>query len=150
MANTYPRRAPSVDLITLATPIEEFDEKLPNYQFTNASRTTLPSTPTRQKLSSSSRPTFVQGGHSPSRSCYTPARPSYDSSPFVRQSQVHSFAQPIHTRPPKHLRASRVLKPWLPMILYALTSVAFVVAFALYRTELFARAYSVGCNVVNC
>jgi len=31
----------------------------------------------------------------------------------------------------------RILKPWLPVILYAISSLAFVVAIAFYRTELF-------------
>lgn len=34
-------------------------------------------------------------------------------------------------------RIFRVLKPWLPLILYAITSLGFVVAIAFYRTELF-------------
>lgn len=65
------------------------------------------------------------------------------SSTFIRSPQL----MPAHTRsrssypPPATSRASSTvfarLRPWLPLIMYAITTLAFVVAFGLYRAELF-------------
>ncbi|EKM80208.1 hypothetical protein AGABI1DRAFT_73178 [Agaricus bisporus var. burnettii JB137-S8] len=41
-----------------------------------------------------------------------------------------------YTRP-RSLRISKLARSWLPIILYAFTSIAFVVAFTLYKSELF-------------
>ncbi|KAF8165162.1 hypothetical protein B0H34DRAFT_624582, partial [Crassisporium funariophilum] len=41
-----------------------------------------------------------------------------------------------HSRPPA-AQVFEMWKPWIPLIMYAITTLAFVVAIALYRTELF-------------
>jgi hypothetical protein len=33
------------------------------------------------------------------------------------------------------------VKPWIPIILYGLSSLAFVIAIALFKTEVFAREF---------
>ena len=65
------------------------------------------------------------------------------SSTFIRSPQL----LPAHTRsrssypPPTRSRTGPSfiarLRPWLPLIMYAITTLAFVVAFGLYRAELF-------------
>ncbi|TFK43357.1 hypothetical protein BDQ12DRAFT_709155 [Crucibulum laeve] len=60
-------------------------------------------------------------------------------SPYSRPSgplNTSSYRASTYTRP-RGLRILNLVKPWIPLILYALTSLAFVVAIALYRTEVF-------------
>ncbi|KAF8897366.1 hypothetical protein BD779DRAFT_1667358 [Infundibulicybe gibba] len=45
---------------------------------------------------------------------------------------------PVYTRP-RGLRIANLLRSWLPLILYAFTSLSFVFAIALYRDQVFAR-----------
>ena len=77
---------------------------------------------------------------SPSSRPHTPltGRPS----PFLPQtalnfSSAHPRTLPLPYARPRGLRISRLLRSWLPIILYALTSLSFVVAIACFRTELF-------------
>ncbi|EAU84267.2 hypothetical protein CC1G_01263 [Coprinopsis cinerea okayama7 len=149
MAHTDLRRAPSVDLISLATPIEEYNEKVQSFHHQNlplpSSRPGFLNSSSRQQRTPSS--SYISSQlppksqfTNPSRPSHNPARPSHDAPPLIGQPQLQpssrSFQNPT-TRPPKGPRIVMKLKPWIPMILYALTSFAFVVAIALYRTELF-------------
>ena len=63
-------------------------------------------------------------------------------SPFLPQTAPNFLSAHPRTLPspyarPRGLRISRLLRSWLPIILYALTSLSFVVAIACFRTELF-------------
>lgn len=125
----YPHlhRQPSEDLISLATPAEEYNEK--DSRSTPVSHSSRPSLSiSRSSTPSRSRPQGLdtRSGapyyHKPSS---TPARPP--------PAQVYSRI----SRPPASSRLCKLLKPWTPVILYAVTSMAFVAAFSLYRTELF-------------
>ena len=95
----------------------------------------------------------------PSRSDPPPAHPSAPWTPWVpcspHTTHQHPFPHgqfvrqplslPVHARSLSSSYQSRrrsshfftLIRPWLPIIMYAITSLAFVVAFALYRTELF-------------
>ncbi|KAF9484007.1 hypothetical protein BDN70DRAFT_928796 [Pholiota conissans] len=69
---------------------------------------------------------------------YPASAPS--SSTFFRQPQSHTRSRssyPPLPHPRSNSRLLATLRPWLPLIMYAITSLAFVVVFALYRTELF-------------
>ncbi|KIK08395.1 hypothetical protein K443DRAFT_672417 [Laccaria amethystina LaAM-08-1] len=121
--------SPSLDLISLATPaLPHFDEKAPIPRQPSRGR----HLPREHSSPSSSRP---------HRSLHPPAQ-------FIRHPppplnlQVHnrSFSSTSsYPRPSKVLRVARLLRPWVPLLLYALTSLAFVVAIALYRADVFAR-----------
>lgn len=66
--------------------------------------------------------------------------PSTPSPRVLRQSphiRCRSSSQ-LYTRP-RGLRIANLLKPWIPLILYALTSLVFVVAIAFWKTEVFTR-----------
>jgi hypothetical protein len=131
-------RLPSQDLISLATPSQEFNEKAPHFQ--PPSQSPSPFVPPSRP----SHPHKHHGSRSPSSSPRSGApAPHNPGRTFVRPPQIQlpsrNFNTPPHTRPPTCLRVSRLLKPWTPVILYAITSIAFLVAIALYRTELFAR-----------
>ena len=54
---------------------------------------------------------------------------------FSRPPQSSSF----YTRP-RGLRISNLIKPWIPIILYIITSFAFIISIALFKTQVFARA----------
>lgn len=125
-------RQPSQDLISLATPAHEFNEKDPRFQHA--------AQPVRPLLA----PARPQGPHrahrpvQPSPGARSGAQGHHKSQrTFIRQS---SQAQVVgrSSRTPTSSGMCMSLRPWFPVILYAVTSVAFLVAFALYRTELFA------------
>lgn len=70
---------------------------------------------------------------------------SPSSSPLLRQPTPSlAFSRPLpqssssYTRP-RGLRIANLIKPWIPIILYGITSLAFIVAIALNKTEVFAR-----------
>ena len=78
------------------------------------------------------------------------ARPSLlsspSASPLLRQptpSQIfsRSLQTPTSYTRPRGLRIANLLKPWIPIILYGITTLAFIVAIALYKTEVFTRAF---------
>ncbi|KAJ7591242.1 hypothetical protein C8J56DRAFT_1047450 [Mycena floridula] len=61
------------------------------------------------------------------------------ASPFVRQPQNTSTVRhPSTYSRPRGLRISNLIKPWIPIIMYGLTSLAFLIAIAFYKTEVFA------------
>lgn len=112
-----------------------FDQRLPEMNeketppadFTPASAPT----PTAYRQSPPPLPSSNPAQSSRSSSGY------YASSPFLRQPT------PLHTRSqysrPRSLLIANLVRPWLPVILYAFTSLAFVFAIALYRDDVFAR-----------
>lgn len=65
-------------------------------------------------------------------------------SPFLRQpapllipTRPRSMHHSNNYTRPRGLRIANLLKPWVPIILYGITSLAFVFAIALYKTEVF-------------
>ena len=120
------RRPPSLDLVSLASPTTSppkvVDEKTPPP--VSGYRWQYPS-PTPQWS-----PYF-----SPDTArLFLPPR-----SQFIRQPAPIPIP-PIRSR---SFQIFRTLKPWLPLILYALTTLGFVTAVAFYRTELFVCMSSV-------
>lgn len=89
----------------------------------------------------------------------TSAYPASAGPHFSRPQPPHRARGLSHSSyPPRNKVETQsilgVLRPWLPLIMYAITSLAFVVAFALYRTELFTCAcqfpsHPVACSCVN-
>jgi len=69
---------------------------------------------------------------------------SYPATPptshFLRHPSSHRRSLTYSSRGRGPVLAA-VLRPWIPLILYAITSLAFVVAIAFYKTELFTCAY---------
>jgi len=82
----------------------------------------------------SSRPPHASTSYSPRSPFVCQA-----SNPYApaHTSQIHRSS--YNYSRPRTLRLINLLRPWLPVILYGLTTLAFVVAIALYRPELFAR-----------
>ncbi|RDB22613.1 Golgi apparatus membrane protein tvp38 [Hypsizygus marmoreus] len=65
-------------------------------------------------------------------------------SPFLRQPTPllgpnRAQAQTSSYSRPRGLRIANLIRPWLPLILYAITSFAVVIAVALYKAEVFNR-----------
>ncbi|KAL0949626.1 hypothetical protein HGRIS_009671 [Hohenbuehelia grisea] len=73
--------------------------------------------------------------HGPPGSPHYPSR-ALSPSPFLHQSAPLHL--PISPRPSPYAHLVPLLRPWLPLILYAISSLGFVVAIAFYRDELFA------------
>ena len=141
MAYNYHYNFSSPDLISLATPADEYNEKDPAFFQTphsQPSRGSSSNVPRSLQLSSSSRSTSHHfASASITRSTEIPHRGFYEAPPFGHQgppSRYHQSSTSSRSRSP---RLFAVLKPWLPMILYGLTTVAFIVAIAFYKTELF-------------
>ncbi|KAF7433232.1 hypothetical protein PC9H_005182 [Pleurotus ostreatus] len=107
-------------------------------------------------LPHSAGPTAAHGPQAAPASPATlyPASPSYQQR--VPSSMLHQSAplrmpyhqrypNPVLSQPsppsfytrPRSLRVANLIRPWLPLILYGMTSLVFVVAIAFYRTELF-------------
>lgn len=66
-------------------------------------------------------------------------------SPFLRQhalstGPIRVQSQTSYTRP-RGLRMSNLLRPWIPLIMYGITTLAFVVAIAIYRDDVFSCAW---------
>ena len=131
MADNTPRRPPSLHLVSLAslTPsapshphLEVVDEKTPP---PSGNQWQYPS-PTPQWS-----PYFSPDTARP----LPPPRSQFIRPPApipilpIRSLSHHSRSSPV--------QIFRVLKPWLPLILYAITSLGFVAAVVFYRTELF-------------
>ncbi|KAJ7499080.1 hypothetical protein FB451DRAFT_1204182 [Mycena latifolia] len=76
------------------------------------------------------------GFPSSSRSPASPMRPAPPTAPSSPASHHHSRPSPPYSRP-RGLRIANLLRPWLPLIMYALSSLAFVVAIAFFKTEVF-------------
>ncbi|KAJ7086726.1 hypothetical protein C8R44DRAFT_893520 [Mycena epipterygia] len=74
----------------------------------------------------------------PSSSRYpaSPQRPAHPSAPSSPAHHRPSTPSAPYSRP-RGLRIANLLRPWLPLIMYALSSLAFVVAIACYKTQVF-------------
>ncbi|KAJ6509974.1 hypothetical protein C8R47DRAFT_775625 [Mycena vitilis] len=75
----------------------------------------------------------------PQSSSRYPASPRRPLHPAQSSSPAHhnSRPSPPYSRP-RGLRIANLLRPWIPLILYALSSLVFVVAIAFYKTQVFA------------
>lgn len=159
------RRPPSLNLISSSTPASPVStspsplhrQSQSPFRYIHFSQdyfpafdekeTPLSDFPLDGKRSTSPRRTLQQP-QQPSSSRSNPARPHHASkssgqaSPFLRQPApflVHSNTSrlvPNYSRP-RGLRISNLIKPWFPLILYALTSLATVIAIAFYKVEVF-------------
>ena len=127
--------------VALAQDADEFDEKaIPLTREPRKKRpTSLPRLPSRSDQHPS--PAQASAQWTPWVPC-SPHQHASTHGQFVRQP----LSLPAHTRSLSHSssqsrrRSSHLitlLRPWLPLIMYAITSLAFVAAFAFYRTELF-------------
>ena len=130
--------------VALAQDADDFDEKaIPLTREPSKKRpTSLPRLPSRCDQHSSVAQASAQW--TPWVPCSpqtTHQHPSIHGQ-FVRQplslpAHARSLSHPSYQ---SHRRSSHfiaLMRPWLPLIMYAITSLAFVVAFTLYRTELF-------------
>ena len=125
-----PRRPPSLDLVSFASP--------------------TPSAPSSKLVDEKTLPAV--SGFRWQHSSPTPQWSPYFSPDAARpfpppQSQFIRHPPPIPTLPIRSishysrsspLQLFKTLKPWLPLIFYAITSLGFITAIAFYRTELFA------------
>ena len=123
------RRPPSLDLVsldspTLSAPSKVVDEK------------TLPPASGNRWQYPSPTPQWSPYISPDTARPFPPPR-----SQFIRQPAPIPIP-PIRSRS-SLLQIFRTLKPWLPLILYAITSLGFVTAVAFYRTELFVCMSSV-------
>ncbi|KIK65436.1 hypothetical protein GYMLUDRAFT_38897 [Collybiopsis luxurians FD-317 M1] len=81
---------------------------------------------------------------SPNSPFHSPSSPSLPSSSHFLTPQTPSLSHRFHSqplpysRPPRAFRIANLVRPWLPIILYALTSLGFLVAIAFYKAQLFA------------
>lgn len=62
-------------------------------------------------------------------------------SQLVIPNQHRPTGQQFYTRP-RGLRIFNLFKPWIPLILYAITSFAFLVAIAFWKNEVFAGEFA--------
>ncbi|KIM91034.1 hypothetical protein PILCRDRAFT_811550 [Piloderma croceum F 1598] len=79
-------------------------------------------------------PSSLPVGGSDSQGLLSPI-PRYPS-PFSRSSPPLLIPSQLYTRP-RALRISNLVKPWIPLILYGITSLGFLVAIAFWKTEVF-------------
>ncbi|GLB33636.1 putative SNARE associated Golgi protein [Lyophyllum shimeji] len=101
---------------------------------------------TRQQTSPSSRNGYIAPNSQSRTARVQPVSSSGQKhSPFLRQpspllgpNRANSQTSSTYTRP-RGLRIANLIRPWIPLILYAITSLAFVAAIALYRDEVFSR-----------
>lgn len=124
-----PRRPPSLDLVSFASPTPSasskvVDEKsfppVSGFRWQHPSPTPQWSpyfSPDTARPFPPPQPQFIR--HPPP----IPILPIRSISQYSRSSPLHLF---------------RTLKPWLPLIFYAITTLGFVIVIAFYRTELFA------------
>ena len=121
------RRPPSLDLVSFASPTPSVPPKVVDEK-------TLPPHPSPIPQWS---PYFTPDTAQP----FPPPRSQFTRQPApipilpIRPISHYSRSSP--------LQILRTLKPWLPLIFYATTSLGFVTAIAFYRTELFACMSSV-------
>lgn len=73
-----------------------------------------------------------------SRQPSSSGRRQHQNSPLILASASTQRPTTPYTRP-RGLRIFNLIKPWLPIILYGLTSLGFLIAIALYKTQVFAR-----------
>ncbi|PPQ77329.1 hypothetical protein CVT25_010911 [Psilocybe cyanescens] len=135
--------------ISLAQDAGQLNEKAtPLDRYTREQRKKRPTSLTAQPPRTDSQPSLAQASAQWTPYSYSPdtARQYPHTPPSSRYSR-QPLSIPTHTRLNFHsssqarIRSSSnwatILRPWLPLIMYAITSLAFVVAVALYRTELF-------------
>ncbi|KAG6890902.1 hypothetical protein C0995_000859 [Termitomyces sp. Mi166 len=68
-----------------------------------------------------------------------PRPPPFPRQPTLyRSSRARTLTSSTYIRP-RGLRIANLIRPWIPIIMYIITSLAFVVAIALYKDELFLR-----------
>ena len=88
-------------------------------------------------------PTPTRPTHPPPPSRLHSATPAYSPLSLHPHARTDYFAYPspsLHSEyvlPPRRVRCMTHLKPWLPLIAYLATTLAFIAAFAFWRTELF-------------
>ena len=109
-------------------------------------KTTLDRTPL--SVISDEKRYFHDSPHAGSSRHYNPSSvpvtaPHYQGSPIPRQPSPFSrspspllIPSQLYTRP-RALRISNLLKPWIPLILYGMTSFGFLVAIAFWKNEVF-------------
>jgi len=149
-ARAMERAPPSMDLIpfpyvALPQDADELDEKV-DPQSREQHKKRPPALLTRTDQSPSSAQLSAQW--TPWTPCSPHTTPQHSSTPstqFIRQP----LSLPAHARSlsrcsyqSRRRSVTVLMRPWLPLIMYAITSLAFVIAFALYRTELFTCMFS--------
>lgn len=127
---------------------EDFDEKTAplNNLAGNPHRQHSPGPSTRPKYHSPLRASCASPTSQPRPAQSYPVSSSAKKySPFLRQpspllspNRAHTQISSIYIRP-RGLRIWNLIRPWIPLLLYAWTSLAFVVAIAFYRDEVFSR-----------
>ena len=116
---SYPAPQPLVDV--------SLDEKTDFHQH-------HPQTP------SSQRPYSISGQPSQWHSQYPISSKALSSSPSHNYSRPAYSSSSIPYTRPRGLRIANLLKPWIPIILYAITSLGFVAAISLWKAEVFQGA----------
>jgi hypothetical protein len=128
------------DIDEKATPLIDFPSDTqrqarpgPSYSQQKATSPPTSSRTDRRYQSRSERPSRI-------------ALSSPSASPLLRQPTPSlAFSRPLpqtsssYTRP-RGLRIANLIKPWIPIILYGITSLAFIIAIAVNKTEVFTRA----------
>ncbi|KAF8205127.1 hypothetical protein BJ912DRAFT_1074229 [Pholiota molesta] len=146
---TRSSRPPPFKYIPLAQDADEYDEKADTRTREQQKKrpSALPVHPSRGNTYPSPSPAEASAqwtpySYSPDTARQYPASAPSSSTFFPQPQSMSSHARsrssyPPHSRSRNNSRLLATLRPWLPLIMYAITSLAFVVAFALYRTELF-------------
>ena len=119
------RRPPSLDLVSFASPKPSANSKV-------ADEKTPPPASGNHWQYPSPTPQWSPYFSPDTARPFPPPR-----SQFIRQPApipIHPSRSYSRSSP---LQIFGVLKPWLPLILYAITSLGFIIAIAFYRTELF-------------
>jgi hypothetical protein len=108
------------------------------------------STPTGQHSPGSHASASHPSPTSTSRSHRPPPLPPLSGrpSPLLRQPPAlvlncHTRTLPASYTRPRGLRIFNLLRPWIPIILYALTNIGFVVAIACFKNEVFTGQFRV-------
>jgi hypothetical protein len=125
MANNA-RRPPSLDLVSFTSPTPFAVPKVVD------EKTSPPATGIRwQQPTPQWSPYFSPDTARP----FPPPRSQTRQLAPIPTLPIRSISHYSRSSP---LQTFRTLKPWLPLIFYAITSLGFVAAVAFYRTELFA------------
>ncbi|KAG6911682.1 hypothetical protein DXG01_007932 [Tephrocybe rancida] len=123
---------------------EDLDEK--STPLADIQTNLRPHSPGRQRCSSPSSPNRAGSGsqlRSNRTSPQSPATPNQppllrQPPPLHRSNRTRSQISSTYTRP-RGLRIANLIRPWIPIIMYIITSLAFVAAIALYKEEVFSR-----------
>ena len=102
-----------------------------------------PGAPCSRQLCSShsSHPSHFSHSHSHSL--------SHNSTSHPYSVSTRTASSPAYTRP-RGLRIANLLKPWIPIILYAITSLGFVAAISLWKAEVFEGMSHPHFQLLNC